>query len=298
MSKRNTQEAKRAARERLREERQKEAKREKLRRQLIIGISAVAVLGIAAMVGVAISNQSKGSDNTDWSVVERQVAGEPKDGDEALPEDAPANATGEDGLTIAVGDPDAPHTLGFYEEPRCSHCAEFEQVMGETVQAGLDAGDYNSEYVFGSFFDDQPQVGGDGSKNAVSALGAALNVSPEAFLGYVEALYSTDFHTSTNGIEDFGDDDRLIEIGKSVEALDDPADFTKFEDAVKNSTFAIWAQQMSDKFAESGVESTPTVMIDGEPIETPGSPEMLQAALAAAAEGASGEDEEPAETDE
>ena len=50
MAKRNSQEAKRAARERLRVEREKQAKRDKIRRQAIVGGSLVAVLAIAGGV--------------------------------------------------------------------------------------------------------------------------------------------------------------------------------------------------------------------------------------------------------
>lgn len=289
MSKRNTQEAKRAARERLREEREKAAKRDKLRRQFYVAGGVVGILGLTAFIGVTVANSSKGGDATDWELVERQVAGELKDGDEPYPEDAPAHASGDDGLTIALGDPDAPHTLTFYEEPRCGGCASFEQTMGDTIHAGIDAGDFNAEYVFGTFFDDNPQVGGTGSINAITALGAALDVSPEAFKEYQAALYTQDHHTSANGIDDFNSDAKLIKIGKDLDALSEPADFRAFEAAVKDSTFAVWAARMSQKFEESGVGSTPTVMLDGEQIETPETPEMLEAQLAAAAQGGQGD---------
>lgn len=297
MSKRNTQEAKRAARERLREEREKAAKRDKMRRQLVIGVVVLAVIGVAALVGMAVANMGKGGDSTDWAAVERQVAGEPNEDDPTYAEDAPAHATGDDGLTVLIGDPDAPHTLTFYEEPRCGGCADFEQGMGEAIHAGIDAGDFNAEYVFGSFFDDNPQVGSEGSKNAISALGAALNVSVEAFQEFQSALYSEEFHTSTNRMDDFADDETMLSIGKSLDALSDSADRKKFEDAVNNSTFAVWAFKMSEKFAASGIGATPAVLLDGEQIETPGSPEMLQAQLNAAAAG-EGDTDGDAEGDE
>ncbi|WP_130797091.1 thioredoxin domain-containing protein [Streptomyces otsuchiensis] len=298
MSKRNAQEAKRAARERLRAEREKEARKEKTKRQLVVGAVAIAVLAVAGFAGMAIANMGGGGSDTDWGVVERQVAGEAEEGDDTYPDAAPANATGDDGLTVLIGDDDAPHTLSFFEEPRCGGCASFEQNMGETINAGIAAGDYNGDFTFGAFFDDNPQVGGDGSKNAISAMGAALNVSEEAFLGYVEELYSTEFHTSANGLQDFDSDDKLVEIGKKVEALD--ADFAQFEKDVRDSTFAVWAVQMAEKFSNSGVESTPTVMVDGEMVTTPETPEMLQAAIEASAAQGNGNDtsgDEGAEAD-
>lgn len=284
MSKRNTQEAKRAARERLRAEREKEVRKEKTKRQLIVGAVAIGVLAIAGFAGMAIANMGGSGSATDWAAVERQIAGEPEEGDTTYEDAAPANASGDDGLTVLVGDENAPHTVSFYEEPRCGGCAAFEQRMGQDIKQSIADGEYNGDFTFGAFFDDNPQAGGNGSKNAIAAMGAALNVSDEAFLGYVDALYSTEYHTSANGMRDFDEDDKLVDIGRSVPELD--ADFEQFESDIRNSTFAVWAAQMADKFTNSGVESTPTIMVDGETITTPETPEALRAALeTSAAEG-------------
>ena len=59
MSKRNSQSAKTAARERLRVERERQAKRDKVRRQLIVAGSVVAVLAVAGGVGYAVVQANK-----------------------------------------------------------------------------------------------------------------------------------------------------------------------------------------------------------------------------------------------
>ena len=83
---------------------------------------------------------------------------------------------------------DAKNTLKVYEDPRCPVCAQFEQTVGPTVEKDVKDGKYKIEYVGATFLDGN--LSGEGSKNALSALGAALNVSPEAFLEYKKALYS------------------------------------------------------------------------------------------------------------
>ncbi|CAL9555512.1 hypothetical protein SUDANB171_04510 [Streptomyces sp. enrichment culture] len=289
MSKRNSQEAKREARERLKAERDKQAKRDKIRRQLTVGGSAVAILAIAGGIGFAIANNSGGGgDSTDWSAARDIVDnGAPAtddtdaDAENAVnyPTEAPANTSGDDSLTVQVGDPDAANTVTLYEDPRCPVCATFEQTMGDTFKQGIEDGSYKVEFVFGTFLDNN--FPGDGSKNAVSALGAALNVSPEAFLGFHEALYSADWHPNerTDGFTD----EYLIEIGDTIPELKDNQDF---QDAITNSTYATWAVQMGDKFdADPEVQGTPAVKINGQLIETPYTPESLDAALAAASEG-------------
>ena len=74
---------------------------------------------------------------------------------------------------------------------------------------------------------------GEGSKNALSALGAALNVSPEAFLEYKTALYSTKWHPEETD-DKFKSDDYLIKVANTVDALKNNKEFQK---AVKNGTY-------------------------------------------------------------
>ncbi|WP_067226244.1 thioredoxin domain-containing protein [Streptomyces sp. NBRC 109706] len=281
MSKRNSQEAKRAARERLLAERQKQKKKDKVRRQLTVAGSVVAILAIAAGIGVAVANMdsSSGEDTTDWGAVRSQLdddgSGEAEEGKVEYPTDAPANASGEDGLTVLIGDPDAVNTITLYEDPRCPSCANFEQGVGETIHEDIEEGLYNVEFVFGTFLDDR--LGGSGSRNAVAALGAALDVSPEAFQGLHQQLYMAENHPSEQ-TDEFGDDARLIELAQNVPDLKGNADF---EAAVNDSTFAAWALQMSDKFqADPEVEGTPTIKVNGTVVEAPRTPEAWDAMLA------------------
>ncbi|UWM48665.1 DsbA family protein [Streptomyces carpaticus] len=286
MSKRNSQEAKREARERLKAEREKQAKRDKIRRQLTVGGSALAILAIAGGIGFAIANNTGGgSDSTDWSAARDILdngapSGDDADGEDSAdgvnyPTEAPANTGGDDGLTVQVGDPDAANTVTLYEDPRCPICATFEQAMGETIKQGIEDGSYKVDFVFGTFLDNN--FPGNGSKNAVAALGAALNVSPEAFLEYHEAMFSEEWHPAEN--KDGFTDEYLIEIGDSIPELKDNQEF---QDAITNSTYATWALQMSDKFDASGVGGTPSMAINGQKLEqVPYSPTDLDAALAA-----------------
>ncbi|MDT0264995.1 thioredoxin domain-containing protein [Streptomyces sp. DSM 44915] len=268
MSKRNTQEAKRAARERLLAEREKQKKKEKVRRQLVVAGSVVGVLAVAGGIGVAVANMDSGGgegDATDWSAVRAQLEGEePAEDETVYPADAPAHASGDDGLTVLVGDPEAANTVTLFEDPRCPSCAAFEQGVGETIHQDIADGAYNVEYVFGTFLDDR--LGGSGSRNAVSALGAALDVSPEAFQGLHEQLYLAENHPSEQ-VDDFANDDLLIELAQNVPELEGNAEF---EAAVLDSTFAAWALQMSDKFnADEEVTGTPSAKVNGTVVEVP-----------------------------
>jgi protein-disulfide isomerase len=259
MSKRNSQASKSAARERLRVERERQAKRDKVRRQLVVAGSIVAVLAIAGGVGYAVvqnNEPSKWDDAADAKVV------------------APANTTGKNGLTVVVGDSKTDNTVHLYEDPRCPACASFEQTVGETVNKGMKDGDYKLSFTLGTFLDGN--LGGEGSKNGVSALGAALNVSTDAFLQFKTALYSTKYHPEET-TDDLAKDSYLIKVANTVDALKDNK---KFQNAVKKGTYDAWAMKMSKSFDDSkGVDSTPTIKINDKVITNPSTVADWQKAL-------------------
>ncbi|KUO13482.1 thioredoxin domain-containing protein [Streptomyces sp. DSM 15324] len=249
MSKRNTQAAKTAARERLRIEREKQAKRAKAKRQIIVAASAVGVLAAAGGIGYAVVQANKPSY---WEEAKTAKLVEP------------ANTSGKNGTTVVLGKASAKKTLVMYEDPRCPVCAQFEQTVGATVTKDFDAGKFKIQYVGATFLD--RSLTGEGSKNALSALGAALNVSPEAFLEYKTAMYSAKWHPDET-TDKFKDDAYLIKVADTVKELKGN---TAFQDAVKNGTYDRWALEMSKTFDASGVSGTPTLKMDGKTLTGPG----------------------------
>ncbi|MET9578184.1 thioredoxin domain-containing protein [Streptomyces sp. DT199] len=270
MSKRNTQAAKTAARERLRIEREREAKRAKTKRQVVVACSIVGVLAIAGGIGYAVVQANKPSyweGQKDAKVV------------------APANTTGTDGTTVVIGK-DSAKTLKVYEDPRCPICAQFEQAVGPTMKKDIDDGKYKMQFIGATFIDNKDN--GEGSKNAMSALGAALNVSDKAFLDYKAALYSAKYHPEET-TDKFKDDSYLIKVANTVPELKNNK---KFQDAVEKGTYDAWAMAMSKTFDDNkdGVQGTPGFVMDGKQLETsspnlPWSVEEFNKAVDAALKG-------------
>ncbi|MFF0476151.1 DsbA family protein [Streptomyces sp. NPDC004284] len=250
MSARNSHANKAAARERLREERERQAKKDRARRQLIVGVSAVAVLAAAGGIGYAVVQSNKPSQ---WEAAA-----------DAKSVTAPKNTSGTNGTTVVIGKDSAKKTLELYEDSRCPVCATFEQTVGSTVAKDVEAGKYKIRYVGATFIDNG--IPGEGSKNALSALGAALDVSPEAFLKYKAALYSAKFHPEEKD-DKFAKDSYLLEVADSVPALKGNAAFKK---NVEDGTFDAWAMKMSKAFDASGVQGTPTLKMNGKAVTTPG----------------------------
>ncbi|MEZ3178524.1 DsbA family protein [Streptomyces pimonensis] len=243
MSKRNSQAAKTAARERLRVERERQAKKAKAKRQLVVALSVVGVLAAAGGIGYAVV-QANQPDHWESAKDAKLVK--------------PANTSGENGTTVVIGEPEAKKTLELYEDLRCPVCASFEQTVGKTIEKDVEDGKYKIRFIGASFLD--RSMTGEGSKNALSALGAALNVSPEAFLAYKSALYSAEYHPEETD-DKFKDDAYLIKIADTVDALENNKEF---QSAVEDGTYDRWALEMSDVFDNNeDVQGTPTLMMDG-----------------------------------
>ncbi|MBH1936273.1 DsbA family protein [Streptomyces sp. AV19] len=254
MSKRNTWENKQSARERLKAEREREAKKAKTRRQLIVGGSLVGVLAVAAGIAVAVTQMGGNGKNAAWEAAAKKTLVKP------------ANTTGENGTEIVVGDKKAEHTLEIYQDMRCPICSVFEQNVGPTVEKDVKDGKFKVSYHIGAFLD--RNLGGTGAKNALSAVGAALNVSPEAFVEYNKALYAKENHPEETK-DAFAKDDTLLKIAQQVPALKGNKDFEK---NVKDGTFDKWALEMSDAFDKNkDITGTPTVKLDGKKLTAEGS---------------------------
>ncbi|GAB7034102.1 thioredoxin domain-containing protein [Streptomyces sp. NPDC021749] len=263
MSNRNSQANKQAARERLRAERERQAKKDRIRRQLTVGGAIVGVLAIAGGIGVAVATSGGGSSSGADAAAS---AGDSKVWAKAAKAKLvkPAHTTGANGTTVVIGKPDAKNTLGLFEDPRCPGCAAFEQNVGATVEKDIKDGRYKAEYHLGTFLDGN--LKGTGSKNALSALGAALNVGPDAFLKYKYALYSKEFHPEETGPDKFADDSYLIKVADTIPALKGNAAFQK---AVKAGTYDRWALEMSAEFnSHKDVSSTPTLKVNDTVIGT------------------------------
>ncbi|MFS7878831.1 thioredoxin domain-containing protein [Streptomyces asiaticus] len=260
MSNRNSQQNKQAARERLRAERERQAKKDRMRRQLFVGGAVVAVLAIAGGIGYAVTNMNSDNPNEKWrAAAEKKTFAKP------------ANATGPQGTTIVIGDKKAKNTLHVYEDMRCPVCAQFEKYTGPTVLKDIKDGTYKAQFTMGTFLDDNKQQPGAGSKNALSALGAALDVSPQAFLDYKEALYAPKNHPEETD-DAFANDQKLIDVAQQVKELKGN---TAFEKAVKNGTYDRWALAMSKTFNDTkDVDATPSFKMNGKMLMVGQNPPM------------------------
>ena len=238
------------ARERLREAHRREAQAARSRRRIVVSASVVAVLALAGGTALAIGAATDDTTAT--------VAGSPGAGAVGAPLVVPANASGPDGTVIVYGRADSPHTLQVFEDFRCPVCKSFEKSSGKAVQQLADDGAYRIEYHLAAFLD--VNLGGRGSRTALAAAGAALNEGVDKFKQFHDVLYANQPDERQDG---FGNVNTILTLADQVPGLKTDA-FTK---AVTEGTYLPWAARVAEAFNTSGVTGTPTVKLDGSPVQ-------------------------------
>ncbi|MFJ7177795.1 DsbA family protein [Streptomyces massasporeus] len=237
MSEKN-REGKRTAREKLAVEREKQKSADKRRRALIVGGAVVAVLGLAAVIGVVAANAGR------------------DDGSEASgPVVAPSGARGKDSLAIPVGKDSAKSTLTVWEDFRCPACKSFETAYRPVIHELTNAGELKVEYHLVTLIDGNMR--GTGSRNAANAAACAQDA------GKFPAYHDVLFDNQPPEVDDaFADNAKLIELAGKVDGLDTPA----FRTCVEKGTHNGWVAKSHQAFDKGGFSGTPTVLFDGENI--------------------------------
>ncbi|WP_328867388.1 thioredoxin domain-containing protein [Streptomyces sp. NBC_00304] len=238
MSEKN-QEGKRAARDRLIQQREQLKARERRRRTLIVSTAVVGVLALAAVVGVIAANSGgKGSKD--------KASG---------PAVAPSGATGKDSLAIQVGADEAPSTLTIWEDFRCPVCAQFENAFRDTIHQLEQSKQLKVEYHLATLIDGN--LGGSGSLKAANAAACAQDVGK--FSAYHDILYRNQPQEADDA---FGDNSKLIDLSKKVDGLDTPA----FRSCVDDGKHDSWVQKSDKAFRDGGFQGTPTALLNGQSI--------------------------------
>lgn len=158
-----------------------------------------------------------------------------------------------EGGVIVVGDPDAPHTVSVFEDVRCPYCKKFEEGGARALVDAAAEGKVRIEYTIASFLDGR--LGGTGSVKAANALRAS--VEEGRFAEFHAAVFASQPEDETT---DGYTDDFLLDIAGQVKGLRS----AEFDRAVRTQAYEGWVADAARAFEDSGVQGTPTVLIDGE----------------------------------
>ena len=174
---------------------------------------------------------------------------------------APVTIT--NGKPIVLGQQGAPVTISLYEDFHCPHCAEFEEQFGPTITEAQESGQAAVELFPMAFIDE-------GSAAAANGMACAAEA------GFGQAYYGGLFANHTLQWSD----QQLLDLAKQVGGKPD----ADFQACVVNKKHAAWVESISGAAQDAGVESTPTVFINGDPVEFKSlTPESLKDMIAGAA---------------
>jgi protein-disulfide isomerase len=220
-------------REQLRLEQEKAAREKKVRTWVTVGIIGVVLVAAIVLVGVVVSRQ--GSSSTAGGGTSTAQGG-------AI-----------EGNALVVGKTDAPVTVDVYQDYMCPYCGQFERANRDDIEALVADGTMRLRIHPMNFLD--PQSGG--SKYSTRAANAVVTVGqlePDKLVAFNAALYD---HQPSEGSQGLTDDE-IAQLATSV--------------GVSNATVAEFAAGSNDAFVdasnaaagEAGVQSTPTVKINGQ----------------------------------
>lgn len=150
------------------------------------------------------------------------------------------------GQPVTFGDADAPKAVTLFADFHCPHCAEFEEQFGPVLDEARQAGRIRLEVYPMAFIDA-------GSASASNAFGCASEAGFGP--GYFDGLFANPMLRWT--------DDQLLALPKTVGASATPA----FEQCVTGRAQAGWVDSVNAAAAQRGVTGTPTLLVDGAPVD-------------------------------
>ncbi|SDR76150.1 Protein-disulfide isomerase [Nocardioides scoriae] len=211
---------------------QHEAATKERNRRLLVALAAVVVV-CALVAGVVIFSGGDGSQD-------------------APSADVPAAASGQ---ALVIGPKDAAHQVVVYEDFLCPYCRELENGSRSFLQAGAAAGTVRVEYRPFHLLQD------DYSERALNAWGIVLaQGTPAQALAFHDKLYDEQPYEAASSKPD---DAQLADWAKDAGVSDG-----KVLDAIRSGTIDQQFVDAADATAEkAGVQGTPTVTLDGKPLE-------------------------------
>jgi protein-disulfide isomerase len=208
-----------------------ERKRKERRRNIITIVSVVAAIALIVGVGFVI-NQAR-DDDPSGAADERSTE-----------------------YDLALGDPDAPHSIVIYEDFLCPICREFEAASKDKLAEAAEAGDvYVSYRPFNLFADD-----GDPRKEySIDAAAAFAVVQEESGDEVAKEFHDLLYERQPSEAGPFPEADWFVDL--AVEAGAAEADV---REGIESGAGEDWVAEATDEADGAGVNSTPTILLDGE----------------------------------
>jgi protein-disulfide isomerase len=157
---------------------------------------------------------------------------------------------------VVVGRSSARVTIEVYQDPHCTECAAFARDVGPQLAVWERAGVAQVQYKVLSVLDSRSTT--KYSSRAANALYCAADAG--AFPRYQELLFDNQPPAGSAGLPD----GQLVAYGQQA-----GAGSAAFRQCVENRRYGDFVARITDQASRDGVLSTPTVFLDGEPVQPP-----------------------------
>lgn len=213
--------------------REEQERKERRRRSLVV--SGMVVLVLVVLLGVGYVVQSRRDSSSATSA-------------------APAGAVS--GLAVPAGKASAPVTVTVYEDFMCPFCGDFETASRAAFAEDIATGKVRFEYHVLSFLDDASST--DYSTRSANALGVVLDSSgPSAAKEFHDLLFESQPEEGGAGLSD----DRLVDLAAQAGASE-----SAVRPGIEGLVFEGWVEKVTEDASKAGVNSTPTVKVDGKTV--------------------------------
>lgn len=228
------------ARERAREVRRarEAAERQRRQRRRLLAGGGIVIAGLLIAIVVSLVNAAGGGTSPQ--------AAAPSAG----PVVTPSSATPKGALL--VGRADAPVRLEIFLDYMCPYCGRFERANAAEVNRLVADGTVRLELYPLSFLD-RMSNGARYSTRSANAIATVADRAPDKLLAFNGALFASQPEENTSGLSD----DQIATLANSAGV---PADVVG---TFGERRFESWVASMTDGVMASGVNSTPTVRING-----------------------------------
>ncbi|MFC9896763.1 DsbA family protein [Nocardia sp. NPDC127579] len=220
-----------------------------------VGVAAV-IIGLIAVIGVSIAMKKKEKDDPG-------------------PTPSIAAATAANGVTgtitdngsIRIGKPEAKTTVRVVADLQCPACQAFEAQYKDLLERNVADGKIAVEYNIISFLD--RASGTEYSTRAANASYCVAETDPSKYQAWLGAMFAGQPPEGTGGLTD----EQIIAISKQVGYGDE------ITACVTDKKYAKYIKRMTERAFDEGVQSTPTVFVNGQQTN----PAQLEQAIAGAA---------------
>lgn len=226
-------------------------------RKIMIQVGvAVVLIGLIAAIGISIAVKKSNKENPDP---------EPNAGAQTTAAIAADKATLPDGATatitdtgaIRIGRPDAKVTVRVVEDLQCPACQGFEQANHQAIEDAVASGSTAIEYNIVAFLDRASTT--NYSSRAANAAYCVAGSDPSKFQKWLASMFEQQPPEGTAGLPN----SKLKEIAKAAGYTD-----SSIEDCITDRKFNDYIQKVSDAVSKSGVQSTPTIYVNGQQVDS------------------------------